>query len=156
MRSLFFGLVMFAASYALAQTADPSPPAIYRMSREDFLKAVGSDDTLRAVVNLYYRKRKTASTLITVGAASLGVFVVGSVFTVLRSAGRAGSNDPADDITTFAQVTSAVFYAGTISGAVRLIRYQRKQLQRIIADRQAGKPLPDRVRRKLKAEDFSN
>jgi hypothetical protein len=141
---------------AVAQSAETNPPAVYRMSREDFLKIAGTDDTLRAVVNLFYRKRKTASTFITVGAASLGVFVVGSVFTVLRAGSRTGSNDPADDITAFAEVTSAVFYGGTITGVVRLVRYPRKRLQQLVTDRQAGKPLPARFRKKLRAKDFEH
>lgn len=149
-----FALVGMGCSVAIAQESAPPAPALYRMSKADFLALAGDDDSLRAVVNLYFRKRKTASTFITAGMTTLGVFVVGSLFTVLGAAGSSG--DSGDEITTFAAIAGATFYGSATVGVVRLARYPRKRLQEVITERQAGRLIPSRLRKKLRAKDFAN
>ncbi len=154
LRFFLFFLTVMGCSAAAAQQPPTAPPAVYRMSKQDFLALAGEDDSLRAVVNLYFRKRKTASTLLTVGAASLGVFVVGNIFTVLRAGSTAG--DPGDELTTLAGITTVGFFGSTTAGLIRLARYPRKRLQKIITARHTGQPLPHRIRKKLSAKDFAN
>jgi hypothetical protein len=151
--ALLTGLLCLIASALSAQSQPADTTPIYRMNREQFLALAGPDDTLRAVVNLFFRKRKTASTLLSVAGASLGVFVVASTYAVLRAAGPGGSN-PADDIQVLAQATSAVIYTTGVTGAVRLMRYPRKRLKQIIANRNEGQPLAARYVRRLRPADF--
>lgn len=153
LRFFLFFLTVMGCSAAAAQQSPTAPPAVYRMSKQDFLALAGEDDSLRAVVNLYFRKRKTASTLLTVGAASLGVFVVGNIFTVLRAGSTAG--DPGDELTTLAGITTVGFFGSTTAGLIRLARYPRKRLQKLVIDRKAGKTIPRRYAKRLKDSDFA-
>lgn len=156
--ALAIGLFCVFATAVWAQNQPATPPAtaIYRMGREEFLVLAGTDDSLRAIVNLFFRKRKTASTLLSVASASLGVFVVASSYAILRAAGqpRPGGPDPADELQVFAAVTGAVFSTTAIAGSAHLVRYPRKRLNQIIADRKDGKPISARYARRLRPGDF--
>lgn len=129
------------------------PERPYRKS--DFIAYAAGDDTLIALVNMVYRKRGEAGRFYAVGAGTLIVApLVGALFAV--SEGIQGNDDPSQIIQGAMVVAGTVFYGATIVGTIRLIRYSRARLLRVLEAARAGAPWPEQWVRQLRASDFSS
>lgn len=116
-----------------------------RLTREQFLEKYGIDDTARAMVHLFARKKtagivKLAVSPVLSGAATL--FLVVAVF----------GGGPEFIVATF--LTAALYDYAFYGGIVQLIKYPRIRLIEAIQDHKAGLPYPKKYTKHLSLTDF--
>lgn len=103
------------------------------------VETIEPSDTLRALNNLFERKRKGGKTLATI----FGVYSVAAIAAIAGS-GDAASGAPA----------LVVGVALIITGASKAKRFNDVALDTIQEEYKAGKPLPPKIKAKFKAKDF--
>lgn len=119
------------------------------------------NDTLRALQNMFQRKRKGGGTRAAVFGAITVVAVVGIASykepTVTINQGSAGTQTI--PVGSGSPPTGNYLLAGfsaimTITGFTQASKYSSEKLQPLLQDYKEGKPLPPQIKSKLKAKDF--
>lgn len=146
---LLIGVFVYSPTFSQEQANRPG-----KMSKKDFIALAQGNDSLLAVVNLVYRKRKDSGTAFLVGLGALVVTPILGTATAI-DAGLTGGDDPTNKIQGIVLVGVVIFYTGTGIGVYYLIKYSRKRLAQVIEDFRAGKPLPKSWVIHLKDKDFS-
>ena len=157
---VFVILYGFFLSEAHAQQrTDLKEPS--QMSKYEFLAMASKSDSLTAVVNMFFRKRKSATTsgLIVGGSGLLIGLVVTSANAADQVLGLVGGvltgqmpeekNDPGGEI---ALVGLA---AGTAIVTVGRSKYTKNNLYKILSEYQETKKIPSKFASKLLPRDFS-
>ncbi|RYY21124.1 MAG: hypothetical protein EOP41_08515 [Sphingobacteriaceae bacterium] len=107
----------------------------YQHPQQYFLDHYGTDDSTKALVNYYFKRRRGAAV----------ETVVGLVFTSGIISGVSGSN-----ASFFIIVFAPVIFISTfliIDGSVTRLIYTRRKLLHLLADYQSGKHLPRKITR---------
>ncbi|MBK9290240.1 MAG: hypothetical protein IPM52_01190 [Bacteroidetes bacterium] len=126
---------------------------ISSLKRADFIQLAQGSDTLEAVTNLFFRKRKEAQTGFILAGAAVSVFVLGSVAFAI-GAGMSGADDPTEELQVGAAVFSIVFYGLVIGSGFRLIRYSKGRLHDLMKSYPVDGQLPEFVKNQLRNKDF--
>jgi hypothetical protein len=131
----------------LTKDTTPIDQLEYRLSQLEFQHYYGIDDTSRAIINMFFRKRTNSIVnFCAPGTACLALTLVsgGGLIFVSYSFG----------IPVFVVLLGAGV-AYMIKGLVQRITYSRKALLYALVDRERGYPLPLEYQSKLKSADFS-
>jgi hypothetical protein len=155
----FLMLLIFKTGSCMAQenqqnrmlTRDTTPVELleYRLNKAEFMHYYGVDDTSRALINMFFRKRTNSivnfcapiSGCLGVGILSNGelfdpyIFLYGGASLIFAAAGGV-----------------AIVYM--IRGVVQKITYSRQTLLYILVDRERGVPVSPDLLDKLKPVDF--
>lgn len=124
------------------------------------VKSPQVSDTVRALTNLFQRKRKGGTTrAIVFGAIGVGTLIG----TIAYKPSNVTINQGSSGVQTIPLSSSppAINYVligfstiMTISGISQVNHYSTANLEVLLADYKAGKPLPLRIKSKLKSKDF--
>jgi hypothetical protein len=149
------------ASQVSAQTPNPQRERISRLDTANLKKAefkltknahleqYGFNDTARAVINLYFTKRKGTQVL---AYSNLGFLAV------IRAAGQEEKSplDPSSEVSYKPWVIPALVVAGgvAVSSFVRLDVWSLKSLMKALYTYEKTGVLPDRLQSKLKPAHF--
>ncbi|MCE1200561.1 MAG: hypothetical protein LWX09_00485 [Bacteroidia bacterium] len=144
-----FLIIIFAGNL----NAQSSSRSASSMKKPDFITLAQDNDTLEALVHLFFRKRKEARTGYLLAGASFGAFVVGSVAFAVGS-GLAGGDDPENEIQAGAVIFSAVFYTLIIGSTTRLIRYNKQKLYNLMQSYPLDGQIPPGIKNNLRPRDF--
>lgn len=115
------------------------------LKEKAFLKQYGTDDTARALIHYWFKKRHLFASLAS-GSGVLALFSAGSI-----SKGG-GGNSTAIDKPYF--IDPAAFFAvmGLLVGCILIIPFlthSRKKLLRLLEKYKAGNPIPKKYRKRL-------
>lgn len=156
---LTISLTLLFSEAIAQQNAGVKEPS--QMSKYEFLAMASKSDSLTAVVNMFFRKRKSATTsgLIVGGSGLLIGLVVTSANATDQVIGLVGGvltgqipeekNDPGGEI---ALVGLA---AGTAIVTVGRSKYTKKNLYKILSEYPETKKIPSKFASKLLPRDFS-
>jgi hypothetical protein len=137
----------------------------YKLTKQEFLNYYGTDDTAKAVINMFYRKRGMAGItycLVPGGSCAVGEILVvlggfGTVFTGLSLISGQGSS--------LLPVSFVLIVVGTILSTAGVLvypiiatinraNYTRKKLLFALVERERGTKLPVEIIQNLKPTDF--
>ncbi|MBX2895998.1 MAG: hypothetical protein KF763_11180 [Cyclobacteriaceae bacterium] len=124
------------------------------LKKLDFIALSEKNDSLIALVNLFFRKRNDANKAIWIGAGSLVITPLIGATTAI-GAGLSGKDDPSEKTQAIVVAGVVVFYLASGIGVYYRIKYSRKTLLRLIQDFHSGKPLPNSWVVRLKEKDFA-
>lgn len=115
----------------------------------DFHKLTNESDSLTALVNMFFRKRKEAKT---------GYIVAGGIYLVfpLIAVGSAitSSSDPTENLQTASTIVGFTLMGILAGSTINMIKYKRSNLLRIIEDYPDSQSIPDKFKFKIKPNDF--
>lgn len=150
-----FCLLFVFGSVALVSAQSASDGSNIKRNKDYFLQQVTpGEDTLQAVINMFFRKRKEASTGLIVGFASYPVIIVAATGIALGSAMTQGK-DPEKRVQNLVVGYTVVFYGITLPSTFRLVKYNRNRLQQIINEYPDHRTIPDAYRNNLRNKDFN-
>lgn len=119
------------------------------MRARDFLDLTSESDSLTALVNMFFRKRKESKT---------GYIVAGGIYLVfpLIAVGGAitSSSDPTEKLQTASTIVGITVMGILAGSTVNMIRYKRSELLRIIEEYPDSQSIPDKFKSKIKPKDF--
>jgi len=122
----------------------------YKLGREEFLDKYSRDDSSRAFINFYFKKRSRWKQSLLVNAGLITLFSIAiyaalnSVETTATLGAAIGEVVIAVYLTLFVDVCSIIF----IVDGILLLTHSRKKLLRILNAYNDGKPLPPNITRK--------
>ncbi|MCW5910172.1 MAG: hypothetical protein KIT62_03810 [Cyclobacteriaceae bacterium] len=124
------------------------------LTKAEFLKLADGNDSLAAVINLFYRKRKESDTSFTIAGVSLGIGMISGFGSVLSSA-TVGESTPGKGAQIISYTSSTMFVVASVIGTGYRIKYSRKKLHHIILGYDNGNPIPGKFVRALEPTDFN-
>ena len=113
----------------------------YKMNEHEFLRLLGKDDSSRAMISLFFNKRKKAKSMIFIPLAIAVIF--GITYGIFASAGTLKSASYLVFIPGF--IAAGVAIVLGIIGTIYLLKYSRKRLYHILRDYESGKPMPHKI-----------
>jgi hypothetical protein len=118
----------------------------YKLTKYQFLNYYGTDDTSRALINMFFRKRSNSvyNACIPTGSALTLIALTNSSIFFAQSTAELG----------FLIGTGAIVFVYLVRGIVQRCTYTRKSLLYILVDRENGYPVPQQVLDKLRGIDF--
>lgn len=137
-----------------AQTPGGLKPS--QLTYDDFqIMAEAESDTLLALVNMFFRKRKENKTgFIILGVSYPAAALIGAGTAI--GAGLSGSTeDPEKAIQGFFLVYSYLFLGAATYLTINTLSYTKPRLYSILTDYQNGKPIPDKLKRRIRQVDYS-
>ncbi|MCL6260154.1 hypothetical protein M3O96_13720 [Aquiflexum sp. TKW24L] len=149
----------FLSEVQAQQRTDFKEPS--QMSKYDFLTLTSKSDSLTAVVNMFFRKRKSATTtgLIVGGSGLLIGLVVTSANTTDQAIGLIGgvltgqvpeeTKDPGGEIALIGLA------GGAAITTIGRSKYTKNNLYKIISEYPETKKIPSKYASKLSPRDFS-
>ena len=140
---IFFTSANTKATTLNIDTTHPTHP--YKISRKEFLNDYGKDDTSRAIINFYFKERRTALWLTSIGV-SLTTFLgirVNNVATSPYHEVELGYSELLD----FVLIFGTGFF--TLFGFYSLLSHSRKRLLEILNNYFSGRGIPNKLKRKL-------
>ncbi|HMM12670.1 MAG TPA: hypothetical protein PKE03_11305 [Bacteroidales bacterium] len=149
----FFILVIIVLSTDLPLGAQNESRRPSSMKKPDFLTLAQDNDTLIALTNMFFRKRKEAQTGFIIAGVSFPVFAMGTALFAVGS-GMQGADDPTEDIQVGAVVFSVAFYGLIIGSGHRLIRYNKQRLNNLMQSYPIDGEIPQSLRKQLRPKDF--
>jgi hypothetical protein len=153
------GCLVFSTVHAQQMTLVKEPS---QMSKYDFLVMASKSDSLTAVVNMFYRKRKSATTTglivggsglligLLVSAANTTDQVVGTISGLITGQVPEEKNDPGG---TIALVGLA---GGAAITTIGRSNHNKNKLYRILSEYKETKKIPSKYAEKLLPRDFSS
>ena len=144
-------LIFFAASFASNNfLKDTTPPNINKYTKELFLNKYGSDETSQKLIRYYYAKHKSAKKSLYFFPAL--IVLSGIYLAVLSGASYPGT---ADDGYIFLAILGvgyvvSLFLMLSILAWVNRKKYSPQKLYNKVIDYQGGKPLSNKLKRKIK------
>ena len=126
---------------------------IKKWSREDFIKNFNdSNDSVYALINLFFTKNKRGKTQTILGSA----FLIGGITAI------AISGEPGDDQKGFGDLVEPVAGPGaatlgiifTTSGIIKLGKYTKQKLFILLSNYKNGDLIPKEYKKKLKQKYF--
>jgi len=125
---------------------------IKRWTKGDFIKEFGVNDSVKALINLFFIKNKRGKDQAIIG----GGFLIGGV------AALATPSEPGDDQKGFVDIVRPVAEPGatalgailTASGIIKLGRYTKQKLFILLSNYKNGSPIPKEYKKKLKWKYF--
>lgn len=144
----FILLTMISFSEVKSQQAsfnrNPKEMRLY-----DFHQLTNGSDSLTALVNMFFRKRKEAKT---------GYIVAGGIYLVfpLIAAGGAitSSSDPTEKLQTASTIVGFTVMGILAGSTINMIKYKRSELLWIIENYPNSQSIPDNFKSKIKPKDF--
>jgi hypothetical protein len=133
--SFFFSAsICRGQSDSIAVNDDYVPDSLldYHLSQNSFLYYYGDDDTSRALINMFFRKRDFFG-------------INNSIF---------GVDNYCGPVILILLTDGIIFVYYGIRAAVNCTIYSRQALLYALIDRQNGYPIPDQFERKLRNRDF--
>ena len=137
------------ANYAVSLPASDTvpPPLSHKLNKEAFLACYGKDDSARALIQVYFHRRKGGIPFLAIGspvtvASGIGLIAAQSQ---LKKDNKDGTLDHqlGDSIASgIMGVFLGLGAAFVLIGLPRMHRYSRKRLLRALTDYYAGKPIP--------------
>lgn len=140
--SLLFSSIVFAQQPAVDSNSviDQND---FKYDKEYFLAHYGTDDSTKALINTFFRMRKAAAVEV-----AISVVAGGGLYLFANHVFGPGDNKGFGYGTVFLAIFAIpfipAFAVGVAEGTVTRLIYTRKKLLYLIADHQAGKPLPRR------------
>lgn len=150
---LFLVITIGIRQHLNAQTPDGLKPS--QLTYDDFhIMAEAESDTLLALVNMFFRKRKENKTgFIILGVSYPAAALIGAGTAI--GAGLSGSEDPEKKIQGFFMVYSYLFFGAATYLTINTLSYTKSRLYSILTDYQNGKPIPDKLKRRIRQVDYS-
>ncbi len=157
-----FSFVPFQHTYAqtieqksFAKDTTPIEDLDYHLSKDEFMYYYGTDDTARAIINMFYRKRG-------VGILDFLVYPIGFSSIGAGAIGIGAILSLAETSTAIATVFVAGGVAVYIAGAygipiyylVQRANFSRQKLIYALVGRERGMGIPDQVFYNLRERDF--
>ncbi|MFD2202044.1 hypothetical protein [Shivajiella indica] len=127
------------------------------MKKNDFLDMANESDSLKALVNMFFRKRKNARTgfIVTGGLTVVTLAIAGAVATneaVFKPiSGQAPSES---NISAAGTAVFVTFFGGTILSSINLIKYPKAKLNEILERYPDTRQIPEKYRVKIEQRDF--
>jgi len=140
------------ASGHLINDSTPIEKMDYKISKEEFMYYYGTDDTARALIHLFFRKRTNAIVNIFAPGAPAYCFIGGS-FLIPDLVDFAISESFYTPYFLLADFAIGVIY--TIRGVVQRLNYTKKDLLYILVDKERGGTVYQGYIWKLGPIDFS-
>ncbi|MBX2916083.1 MAG: hypothetical protein KF856_12505 [Cyclobacteriaceae bacterium] len=155
MRNIILAFFLLSGTCAGGQTVVSNEnKKATSLKKLDFIALSENNDSLIALVNLFFRKRNDANKAIWIGAGSLVLTpLIGAAAAI--DAGLSGKNDPSAKTHAIVVAGVVMFYMASGIGIYYRIKYSRKTLLRLIQDFHSGKPLPNSWVVRLKERDFT-
>ena len=128
---------------------------IKKWSREDFIKNFkDSDDSVFALINLFFTKNKRGKTQTILG----GVFLLGGI-TAMAIPGEPGDDqkgfgDLAEPVAGPGAATLGIIFSA--SGIIKLGKYTKQKLFILLTEYKNGIPIPKKYKNKLKRKYFKH
>ncbi|GHB26359.1 hypothetical protein [Mongoliitalea lutea] len=149
MKTTIFILLVCVSTQVFAQEKlnqkDPK-----KMSKEEFLVLTHQQDSLTALVNLFFRKRKEAKT---------GYIASGSMFIIFpiigASAAVISSSDPTQGLQIAAGIVGYWIMGALTASTVNILKYKRSTLLHLIENHSESTPIPEKFTKKLRPKDFA-
>jgi predicted metal-binding membrane protein len=133
-----------------------APKPISQMKKIDFLDMAHDSDSLTALVNMFFRKRKNARTgyIVTGGLTLVTGFIAAS--TATQQLVNAITLQPVDDkgIEASGIAFFTVLFGGTALSSAGLIKYSKTKLYGIIQQYPESQVIPEKYKAKIQAKDF--
>src|SRR5688572_17265484 len=140
MKKLFFGIFLLFTLLICSQKVTAQQTTKRDLSKNELINAYEKDDSSKAIINLFYRKRNWAMWRIIIGGGLAGY-----------SAGTAlASDNPKSAI-----VGPLVFAPLYITGITSSNKYKQETLLQILEKKKEGIPFPRKYRKKLQDKDFA-
>jgi hypothetical protein len=133
-----------------------APKPISQMKKMDFLDMVHDSDSLTALVNMFFRKRKNARTgFILTGGLTLVTGVIAAT-TATNQVVNAITFQPVDEkgIEASGIAFFTVLFGGTAISSANLIKYSKTKLYDIIQQYPESQVIPEKYKAKIQTRDF--
>lgn len=133
-----------------------APKPVSQMKKIDFLDMAHDSDSLTALVNMFFRKRKNARTgfFVTGGLTLVTGVIVTSIAT--NQLVNAITLQPVDETGIDASGIAffTVLFGGTALSSAGLIKYSKTKLYEIIQQYPESKGIPEKYKSKIQTRDF--
>jgi len=151
MKSVIFVLTLFICTCSKATiSAVPNSDSLkkpWRIKEKQFIEKFGNNDTGKALINLWFANRKTG--IVTTSVASPSGVLFGIPFFKNAFQKPANSNAYAPVITFTFGLLFSIFLLVSLVGFLKMIRFSRKKLYKMLVLYQSGQGLPENIRKKL-------
>ena len=127
----------------------------YNIRQDVFLNNYGLDDTSRALINMFFRKRKIAfleSCGVPTGGLILTIFMFDASTREIKKTGESGPGGTLLLSGLLSGLTSLIIIP--VDGLINNITYSRKKLLYTLVKRERGIPVPVKILAELKPKDF--
>jgi hypothetical protein len=160
MNAVFTSLLLILAVFGFHQKVDAQSAAATQpasLSYEDFLEIAGADnDTLIALVNMFYRKRKETKNGFIILGVSYPVAALIGVGGAIGAGLSDSSEDPEKKIQGFFMVYSYLFLGAAAYLTTNAFSYTKARLHKTLADYHTGQPLPNKLIRRIRPTDYKH
>lgn len=147
-------LLLFKLTSLTAKPSAPTPlqaddtAKINQWTREDFIKEFGANDSARALIRLFFKKKQMALPQSIIGSLLIG----GTAVAVVNQ--ESGDDTKGAEIILI-PVAAATGLVVTTVGAIKLGKFTKQKLYSILHNYKNGIALPKKYRKKLKPKYFS-
>ncbi|MEJ7693187.1 hypothetical protein [Daejeonella sp.] len=151
--SLFYFLNCINILAAPVNYADTSVnKSTYKQSRQYFLDNYGKDDSTRALINYFFKRRKEAfyETVVPPVTGGLAVVLLAKVVDQINTDFANGKATGLSFIVIGVPLLKVIIVSSTalIDGQIKWLVFNRKKLLTVLTDYHSGKPLPKKIKRR--------
>ncbi|HXH99752.1 MAG TPA: hypothetical protein VNI52_05765 [Sphingobacteriaceae bacterium] len=148
--SLFYFLNCIDTLAAPVNYADTSVnKSSYKQSKQYFLDNYGKDDSTRALINYFFKKRKEAfyETVVPPVAAGVSLLLLNLI---LNHAANVKEDTGGGYLLVGLSAVVTIYgsAATLIDGQIKWLVFNRKKLLTVLTDYHSGKPLPKKIKRR--------
>lgn len=139
-------LLVFSSAFAQNNEIDKG---LYKLSKREFIAKYNTDDTTKAMINMFFRKRKAGTTQL------LGIPIAFGVMVTANFLAKDSDQDTQDQVRQISAISASIPAVAMGIGSISNFGvYTRKKLYQSLEEYTSGKGLNEYVLLGFKKKDF--